>query len=78
MNYTSVSKQTSVIINYRRGTLNSHNYLTKQIQDRLVIKLSDQVSGVIKNIDIIDEKIGSIKLTEQKCQSLTSFKRINN
>ncbi|MAZ57156.1 MAG: RNA pseudouridine synthase [Gammaproteobacteria bacterium] len=61
-----LDKQTSGLLIIAR-TLNSHNYLTKQIQDRLVIKkYFALVSGVIKNIDIIDEKIGRHKVNRTK------------
>jgi len=61
-----LDKQTSGLLIIAR-TLQSHNNLSKQIQNRLVIKkYLALVSGVIKNIDQIDEKIGRHKVNRKK------------
>ena len=61
-----LDKQTSGLLIIAK-TLQSHNNLTKQIQDRKVIKkYHTLVSGIIKNISKIDEKIGRHKINRKK------------
>ena len=61
-----LDKQTSGLLIIAK-TLQSHNNLTKQIQDRKVIKkYHTLVSGIIKNVSKIDEKIGRHKINRKK------------
>ena len=61
-----LDKQTSGLIIIAR-TLSSHNNLTKQIQNRSIIKKYHAlVTGVVKNINIINEKIGRHKINRKK------------
>ena len=47
--------------------MQSHNNLSKQIQNRKVTKIYHAlVSGVIKNLDLINEKIGRHKINRKK------------
>ena len=68
-----LDKQTSGLIIIAR-TLFSHNNLTKQIQNRTIIKKYHAlVTGVVKNINIINEKIGRHKINRKK-MSVTNLK----
>jgi 23S rRNA pseudouridine1911/1915/1917 synthase len=61
-----LDKQTSGLLIIARS-LQSHNYLTQQIQDRLITKKYLTItSGILKNIGIIDEKIGRHKINRKK------------
>ena len=61
-----LDKQTSGLLIIAK-TLQSHNNLTKQIQDRKVIKkYHTLVSGIINNVSKIDEKIGRHKINRKK------------
>jgi len=61
-----LDKQTSGLLIIAK-TLQSHNNLTKQIQDRKVIKkYHTLVSGIISNVSKIDEKIGRHKINRKK------------
>ena len=70
-----LDKQTSGLLIISRN-LRSHNNLSKQIQDRLVEKKYDAVvSGVIDNINIIDDKIGRHKINRKKMAVTDSGKK---
>jgi len=61
-----LDKQTSGLLIIAK-TLQSHNNLTKQIQDRKVIKkYHTLVSGIINNVSKIDERIGRHKINRKK------------
>ena len=61
-----LDKQTSGLLIISRN-LKSHNNLSKQIQSRKMIKkYKVLVSGVIKNINTIDEKIGRHRVNRKK------------
>lgn len=69
-----LDKQTSGLLIIAK-TLQSHNNLTKQIQDRKVTKkYQTLVSGIIKNITKIDEKIGRHKINRKKMSVTESGK----
>ena len=69
-----LDKQTSGLLIIAR-TLFSHNNLTQQLQNRAITKkYLTLVSGVIKNIDIIDEKIGRHKINRKKMSVTESGK----
>ena len=61
-----LDKQTSGLLIISRS-LQSHNNLSKQIQSRKVKKIYNAlVSGVIKNLEVIDKKIGRHKVNRKK------------
>ena len=69
-----LDKQTSGLLIIAR-TLSSHNDLTKQILNRLIIKKYNAiVSGTVKNINIINEKIGRHKVNRKKMSVTESGK----
>ena len=69
-----LDKQTSGLLIISR-TLQSHNNLTKQIQSRKIKKIYNAlVSGVIKNIELVDEKIGRHKVNRKKMSIMDSGK----
>ena len=69
-----LDKQTSGLLIISR-TLQSHNNLTKQIQNRKVKKIYNAlVSGVIKNLELINEKIGRHKINRKKMTIIDSGK----
>ena len=67
-----LDKETSGLLIIAR-TLSSHNNLSKQILNRLITKKYNAiVSGTVKNINIINEKIGRHKVNRKK-MSVTEF-----
>ena len=69
-----LDKHTSGLLIIAR-TLSSHNNLTKQLQNRSIVKKYHAlVSGVVKNIDIIDEKVGRHKINRKKMSVTQSGK----
>ena len=61
-----LDKQTSGLLIIARS-LQSHNSLTKQIQNRSITKKYLTItSGILKNIKLIDEKIGRHKINRKK------------
>ena len=61
-----LDKQTSGLLIIAR-TLQSHNYLTQQIQNKLISKkYITIVSGILRNISIINQKIGRHKINRKK------------
>jgi len=61
-----LDKQTSGLLIIARS-LQSHNHLTKQIQNRSITKKYLTItSGILKNISMIDEKIGRHKINRKK------------
>ena len=61
-----LDKQTSGLLIIARS-LQSHNNLTQQIQNRSITKKYLTItSGILKNINVIDEKIGRHKINRKK------------
>ena len=61
-----LDKQTSGLLIIARS-LQSHNSLTQQIQNRSITKKYLTIaSGILKNINVIDEKIGRHKINRKK------------
>jgi 23S rRNA pseudouridine1911/1915/1917 synthase len=61
-----LDKQTSGLLIIARS-LQSHNHLTKQIQNRSITKKYLTItSGILKNVSMIDEKIGRHKINRKK------------
>ena len=61
-----LDKQTSGLLIIAR-TLKSHNYLTQQIQNKLISKKYITIAtGILRNISIINQKIGRHKINRKK------------